>query len=352
MGRRRGGGAFGASYHVTMRTLVTGCAGFIGAATAQALLDGGDHVVGVDNMNAYYDPSLKEARLARLTARADFEFVRADLADRAAMKALFAGGGFDRVVHLGAQAGVRHSIEDPFSYIDSNLAGMASVLEGCRHARVKHLVYASTSSAYGMLADLPWSEASPASHPISLYSATKRANELMAHSYAHLFRLPCTGLRFFTVYGPWGRPDMALFKFTRAILEGKPIDIYNHGKHTRDFTFVDDVVAGIVAVLGRPAQPDPAFDRAKPAEDRSDAPWRLYNIGCGNPVELIRYIEIIEECTGRKAIRNMVAAQAGDVPDTLADVRALASDFGVRPRVPVEEGVRQFVEWFRAYYKM
>lgn len=335
-----------------MRVLVTGCAGFIGAATTHALLDRGDQVTGVDNMNAYYEPALKEARLARLQAKSGFTFMRADLADRAAMEGVFKASAFDRVIHLGAQAGVRFSTEQPAAFVDSNLVGTANVLEGCRHQRVSGLVLASTSSVYGLRSSLPFNESSPASHPISLYSATKRANELMAHSYAHLFGVPSTALRFFTVYGPWGRPDMALFKFTRSILEGTPIEIYNNGHHSRDFTYVDDVVAAVVAAADRPATPDPTFRTAEPAEASSSAPWRVYNVGCGSPVPLLRYIELIEQCTGRAAIRTMLGPQAGDVADTFADTAALKRDFGFVPRVPVEEGVRRFVEWFRAYYRV
>jgi len=335
-----------------MRILVTGCAGFIGAATARVLLDRGDEVVGLDNLNAYYDPSLKEARLALLTGREGFEFHRMDLADRGAIEGLLRTGRFDRVAHLGAQAGVRHSIDQPASYIDSNIVGTANILEGCRHARVGHLVIASTSSAYGLQTTLPFRESQAASHPISLYSATKRATELMAHSYAHLFGLPCTALRFFTVYGPWGRPDMALFKFTRAILAGEPIDLYNGGHHDRDFTYVDDVAQAVVAVLDRPAAPDASFDAAHPAEDRSSAPWRVYNVGCGKPVPLLRYLELIEECAGRKAVRRDLPAQPGDVANTFADTTALERDFGVRPTTPVEVGIRRFVEWYRAYYRV
>lgn len=335
-----------------MRTLVTGAAGFIGAATAHALLDSGDTVTGVDNLNAYYDPALKEARLARLTARPGFRFCKLDLADRAAMAALFAEGQFDRVVHLGAQAGVRHSIQEPMAYVDSNIAGTASVLEGCRQHRVQHLVYASTSSVYGLRGTLPFREADSASHPMSLYSASKRAAELMAHSYSHLFRIPTTGLRFFTVYGPWGRPDMALFKFTSAILAGKPIQIFNHGHHTRDFTYVDDVVRALTLVLAKPPQPDGPFDRMHPAEERSSAPWRIYNVGGGKPVQLLRYIELIEQFTGRTAVREMLPAQPGDVADTSADGSLLLRDVGFAPQVSVETGVERFVQWYREYYRV
>lgn len=333
-----------------MRILVTGAAGFIGAATSHALLDQGCEVVGLDDVNDYYETSLKNARLARLEVRTGFRFVRANLADRAALERTFGEGGFSRVAHLGAQAGVRHSIEAPLSYVDSNLLGTAHVLEGCRHHRIQNLVYASTSSVYGLHSDIPYRTASPASHPMSFYSATKRATELMAHSYSHLFGLPTTGLRFFTVYGPWGRPDMALFRFTRAIIEGKPIPVYNHGRHTRDFTYVDDVVRAVLAALDRPAQPDGAFDPARPNEESSSAPWRIYNVGCGQPVPVMRYIELIEQCVGRKAVLEMLPAQPGDVSDTFADTAPLERELGVRPAIGVEEGVRRFVEWFRDYY--
>ena len=335
-----------------MKVLVTGAAGFIGSWTAQRLLDRGDEVVGLDNLSPYYDPSLKEARLARLKPKPGFRFVRLDLADRAGMESLFAQEKFDTVVHLAAQAGVRYAVENPHSYIDSNLVGTLHVLEGCRHHGIRHLVYASTSSVYGANARMPFSVQDNVDHPLSLYAATKKANELMAHSYSHLFRLPTTGLRFFTVYGPWGRPDMALFKFTKAILAGEPIEVFNYGKHRRDFTFVDDIVEGVVRALDRPAAPDPAFDPMAPDAATSSAPWRLYNIGCSQPVDLLVYIETLERCLGRTAEKKMLPLQPGDVPDTYADVTALERDIGYRPRVTVEEGVRRFVEWYRDYYRV
>lgn len=335
-----------------MKVLVTGAAGFIGSFTSHALLERGDEVTGLDNLNNYYDPALKQARVDRLTARKGFTFAKLDLADRAGMEALFAKGRFDRVVHLGAQAGVRYAVENPHSYADSNLIGTLHVLEGCRHHAVKHLVYASTSSVFGANARMPFSVHDGVDHPLSLYAATKKANELMAHSYSHLFQLPTTGLRFFTVYGPWGRPDMALFKFTKAILAGEPIEVFNYGKHRRDFTYVDDIVEGVVRALDRPAQPDAAFNPLAPDPATSSAPWRIYNIGCSRPVELTVYIETLEKCLGRTAQKKLLPMQPGDVPDTFADVTELERDVGYRPRVTVEEGVARFVEWYRAYYRV
>ncbi len=334
-----------------MKLLVTGAAGFIGSATAQRLLDRGDEVVGLDNLNAYYDVTLKHARLARLQAQQAFRFVLADLADSKAVATLFARERFERVVHLGAQAGVRYSLKDPHSYIQSNVVGMLNVLEGCRQNAVEHLVYASSSSVYGASSKLPYSVHEPASHPVSLYAATKRANELMAHSYSSIFRLPTTGLRFFTVYGPWGRPDMALFLFTRAILEGRPIDVFNYGHHKRDFTYIDDIVEGVIRVLDRVAQPHPRWDSANPDPAFSPAPYRLYNIGSNRPIELLRYIEVLENLLGRKAEKIMLPMQPGDVADTFADVRELQEDTGYRPMTPIEVGVRNFVDWFREYYR-
>ncbi len=331
---------------------MTGAAGFIGAATAQALLDEGHDVVGIDDVNDYYETSLKEARIANLARSNRFRFERANLADRVAMERIFQDGAFTHVAHLGAQAGVRHSIEEPLSYVQSNLLGTAHVLEGCRHNRVEHLVYASTSSVYGLHTDLPYSTSTSASHPMSFYSATKRSTELMAHSYSHLFRLPTTGLRFFTVYGPWGRPDMALFKFTRAIIEGKPIQVYNRGLHSRDFTYIDDAVRAMVVALARPAAPDPEFNPSRPSEDSSSAPWRIYNVGCGEEVPLMRYLELIEQNVGRKAEMEMLPAQPGDVADTFAETGGLVRDHGVRPTVTVEQGVARFVSWFRDYYRI
>jgi UDP-glucuronate 4-epimerase len=308
--------------------------------------------VGLDNLNDYYDPTLKEARLARLTPKAGFRFARLDLADAAGMAALFKAERFDRVVHLAAQAGVRYSLEHPQAYVDSNITGTLNVLEGCRHNGVQHLVFASTSSVYGANTSMPFSPHQFCGHPLSFYAATKRANELMAHNYAHLFRLPVTGLRFFTVYGPWGRPDMALFLFTRNILAGKPIDVFNHGHHTRDFTFVEDIAQGVVRALDRVAQPDPAWNSDDPDPASSNAPYRIYNIGNNAPVQLSHYISTLEDCLGRKAIKNLLPLQAGDVPDTYADVDDLVRDVGYKPATTVEQGVRAFVDWYRAYYKV
>jgi UDP-glucuronate 4-epimerase len=333
-----------------MKILVTGAAGFIGSHVAQRLLDRGYEVVGLDNLNEYYDVTLKQARLARLTTQPNFRFVKLDLADTAAMATLFASEKFARVVHLAAQAGVRYSLEDPHAYVRSNVTGTLCVLEGCRHNAVGHLVYASTSSVYGANTNMPFSVHNIADHPLSLYASTKRANELMAHNYSALFGLPTTGLRFFTVYGPWGRPDMALFLFTRNILEGKPIDVFNHGHHRRDFTYVDDIAEGVVRVLERPPQPDPKWRSDAPDPATSFAPFRLYNIGNNRPVELLRYIEIIEECLGRKAQKNFLPLQPGDVPETCADIDDLVRDVGYRPATPVEVGVKNFVEWFCGYY--
>jgi len=333
-----------------MKILVTGAAGFIGSHTAQRLLARGYQVVGLDNLNEYYDVTLKQARLARLTAHSQFRFVKLDLADAAAIAELFAREKFARVVHLAAQAGVRYSLENPHAYVRSNVTGTLNVLEGCRHNGVEHLVYASTSSVYGANTNMPFSEHHIADHPLSLYAATKRANELMAHTYSALFRLPTTGLRFFTVYGPWGRPDMALFLFTRNILEGKPIDVFNHGHHRRDFTYVDDIAEGVVRAAERIAQPDPHWDSNAPDPASSSAPFRLYNIGNNQSVQLLRYIEVIEECLGRKAQKNLLPLQLGDVPETYADIDDLVKDVGYRPATPVEVGVRKFVDWFCEYY--
>jgi UDP-glucuronate 4-epimerase len=334
-----------------MKVLVTGAAGFIGSATAQRLLDRADEVVGLDNLNDYYDVSLKKARLARLQSHASFRFAHLDLADREAMAALFAREQFDRVVHLGAQAGVRYSLKNPDTYIQSNIVGTLQVLEGCRRNAVAHLVYASSSSVYGASTRLPYSVHEPASHPVSLYAATKRSNELMAHSYSSMFGLPTTGLRFFTVYGPWGRPDMALFLFTRAILDGRPIEVFNRGHHKRDFTYIDDIVEGLLRVLDRTPQPRPQWDGDHPDPGSSRAPYRLYNIGSNRPIDLLRYIEVLEECLGRKAERVMLPMQPGDVADTFADVRELIEDVGYKPATPIEQGVRNFVDWYRDYYR-
>ena len=334
-----------------MKILVTGAAGFIGFSTTQRFLARGDDVVGLDNLNNYYDVNLKLARLERLQQLPRFRFVRLDLADQPQMAALFAQERFERVVHLGAQAGVRYSLLDPYSYISSNVAGTLTVLEGCRHHGVEHLIYASSSSVYGASTQMPFSVHEPASHPLSLYAASKRANELMAHSYAALFKLPVTGLRFFTVYGPWGRPDMALFSFARSILEGKPIEVFNYGHHRRDFTYVDDVVESVVRVTDRVPSGDAHWDSARPDPASSSAPYRLYNVGSNRPIELLRYIEVLEDCLGRKADKIMLPLQQGDVPDTFADVDELIADIGFGPRTPIEIGVRNFVDWFRGYYR-
>lgn len=333
-----------------IKILVTGAAGFIGYHTALLLLARGYEVVGLDNLNNYYDVSLKKARLALLQQQPSFRFEQIDLTDRDAMAKLFAGQRFARVVHLAAQAGVRYSLEAPHAYIDSNVTGTLNILEGCRHNAVEHLVYASTSSVYGANTRMPFSVHEIADHPVSLYAATKRANELMAHNYSWLFKIPTTGLRFFTVYGPWGRPDMALFLFTRNILEGKPIDVFNNGQHKRDFTYVDDIAEGVVRASERIAQPDPKWDSAAPDPASSSAPFRLYNIGNHEPVQLMHYIEVIEECLGRKATKNFLPMQPGDVPETYADIDDLVRDVGYRPATPIETGVRRFVHWFCDYY--
>jgi UDP-glucuronate 4-epimerase len=334
-----------------MHILVTGAAGFIGSALALRLLERGDCVTGLDNLNDYYDVGLKQARLARTLPHPAFRFEKLDICDREGMARLFREQRFDAVVHLAAQAGVRHSIENPYAYADANLAGFSHVLEGCRHGGVRHLVFASSSSVYGANTRLPFSEHDNVDHPVSLYAATKRANELMAHCYAHLYGFACTGLRFFTVYGPWGRPDMALFKFARGILAGTPLPVFNHGRMMRDFTYIDDVVEGVLRVIDRPAQPDPGWDSERPDSARSSAPWRLLNIGNHQPVELMRYIRVLEECLGRKAIIDLQPMQPGDVPATYADVTELAAATGFTPATPVETGVRRFVDWYRGYYR-
>jgi UDP-glucuronate 4-epimerase len=334
-----------------MRVLVTGAAGFIGFHTAKRVLARGDHVIGLDNLNPYYDPKLKQARLERLRSHEAFTFHRIDLADRGAMENLFRAERIERVIHLAAQAGVRYSMESPHTYIDSNVTGFLHILEGCRQHGVGHLVYASTSSVYGLNAKQPFSEHDPADHPMALYAATKRANELMAHSYSHLYGLPTTGLRFFTVYGPWGRPDMALFKFTRGILAGERIPVYNRGEMVRDFTYVDDIVEGVIRASDAPAQPNPDWDPASPDPATSSAPWRIYNIGNSRPVQLLHYIEVLEDALGRKAERELLPMQPGDVPSTMADTTDLERDVGFRPATPVEVGVRRFVEWYREYYQ-
>ena len=333
-----------------MKVLVTGAAGFIGYHVARRLLERGDAIVGLDNLNDYYDVGLKRARLARLEQLPGFEFVRADLADRAAIEQVFARYGFDVVVNLAAQAGVRYAAENPHVYVASNVTGFLHVLEGCRHHRVGHLVFASTSSVYGANTDMPFSEHRPAEHPITLYAATKKANESMAHSYAHLFGVPCTGLRFFTVYGPWGRPDMALFLFTRAILAGEPLKVYNHGRHKRSFTYIDDIVDGIVLALDNPPEGAVDWRGDQPDPATSAAPFRLFNIGGQDSVGLLRYIEVLEKALGRKAELELLPMQAGDVPESHADTSAIESALGYRPQVPVEEGVPRFVAWYREYH--
>lgn len=333
-----------------MRVLVTGVAGFIGSQLSERLLARGDEVLGYDNLNPYYDPKLKQARLDRLLPHPGFRFVQAALEDRTALEQAFDSFRPQRVVNLAAQAGVRYSLENPHAYVDSNIVGFLNILEACRHRHVEHLVYASSSSVYGANRKLPFAVEDSVDHPVSLYAASKKANELMAHTYSHLFQLPTTGLRFFTVYGPWGRPDMALFLFTRRILAGEPIDVFNHGKHTRDFTYIDDIVEGVIRTLDRVPKPDPAHDPLHPSPATSSAPYRVYNIGNHQPVELLRYIEVLEDCLGRKAERNLLPMQPGDVPDTYADVSALTRDTGYTPSTPIETGVRRFVDWYRAFY--
>lgn len=335
-----------------MKVLVTGAAGFVGMHVAERLLARGDEVVGVDNLNDYYDVRLKEARLARLEGRAGFRFVRLDIADTAALAALFEQEAFERVVHLAAQAGVRYSLQNPHAYAQSNLVGFVNLLEGCRHGQVAHFVYASSSSVYGGNTRQPFSERDSVDHPVSLYAATKKSNELMAHTYSHLFGLPATGLRFFTVYGPWGRPDMAYFLFARAILEGRPIDVFNHGRMQRDFTYIDDIVEGVVRVLERPATADPLFVRDDPDPATSWAPWRVYNIGNHQPVELMHFIETLESALGRKAQKNFLPMQEGDVMATHADTAALRALTGFAPSTSIEEGVRRFVDWYRRYHSV
>jgi len=334
-----------------MKILVTGAAGFIGFFTAKQLLERGETVIGLDNFNDYYDVSLKNARAGILDAYENFSMVRIDLADRAAMDTLFAKEKFDKVVHLAAQAGVRYSIENPHAYIDSNIVGTLHILEGCRHNGVEHLVYASSSSVYGANTAMPFSVHQNVDHPLALYGATKKANELMAHTYSNLYGLPTTGLRFFTVYGPFGRPDMALFMFTKNIIEGKPIDVFNYGHHRRDFTYIDDIVEGVIHTMDHTATPNEDWDAADPDPGTSMAPYRLYNIGNQQPVELMRYIEVIEECVGKKAEKNLLPLQPGDVPDTWADTEALSNDVGYAPSTPIEVGVKNFVDWYLEFYK-
>jgi UDP-glucuronate 4-epimerase len=332
------------------KILVTGAAGFIGFHLCQRLLARGDVVVGLDNLNDYYEVSLKENRLKKLTDKENFSFAKGDLSDRSGMEALFAEHEFDAVVNLAAQAGVRYSLTNPHAYVDANLVGFMNILEGCRHQKVGHLVYASSSSVYGANTRMPFSVHDNVDHPVSLYAASKKANELMAHTYAHLYGLPCTGLRFFTVYGPWGRPDMALFLFTKAILAGKPIDVFNHGRMRRDFTFIDDIVEGVMRVTDQPAQPNPDWSGVAPDPGTSAAPYRVYNIGNNNPVELMHLIETLEKALGKTAVKNFLPLQPGDVPATWANVDALGNDVGFRPETPIEVGVERFVEWYKGYY--
>jgi UDP-glucuronate 4-epimerase len=334
-----------------MKVLVTGVAGFIGSHVSRTLIARGDEVIGLDNLNDYYDVDLKLARLARLEGQPHFRFIRAELADRQDVERVFAEHRPDRVVNLAAQAGVRYAFENPHAYADSNLVGFLHILEGCRHHRVEHLVYASSSSVYGANTRLPFSVHDNVDHPLSLYAASKKANELMAHSYSHLYQLPVTGLRFFTVYGPWGRPDMSLFLFTKKIIAGEPIDIFNFGQHSRDFTFIDDIVEGVVRVLDKPAAPNPDWNSANPDPGTSAAPYRLYNIGNNQPVELMYFIECIENVVGKKALKNMLPLQPGDVPRTFADINALVADIGFQPKTPIEEGIRRFVDWYRDFYR-
>ena len=335
-----------------MKILLTGAAGFIGMHTSLRLLSRGDTVVGVDNLNDYYDVTLKQARLARLSSHANFHFHKLDVANRDGIAALFAAEKPERVIHLAAQAGVRYSLTNPHAYIDSNIQGFTNILEGCRHNAVQHLAYASSSSVYGGNTAMPFSEHHNIDHPISLYAASKKANELMAHTYSHLYQLPCTGLRFFTVYGPWGRPDMALFLFTKAILAGEPIDIFNHGNMVRDFTFVDDIVEGLIRVLDKPATPNPAFNPANPDPATSSAPYRVFNIGNNQPTPLMDYIAALESALGITAIKNYLPMQPGDVPATSANTDELNAWVGFKPNTAVNDGVARFVDWYRGYYKV
>jgi len=334
-----------------MRVLVTGTAGFIGNRLAQRLLERGDEVIGIDNLNDYYDVSLKQARLDLIKSHSAFSEARIDIQDRDAMEQVFAKHKPHRVVNLAAQAGVRYSLINPHSYIDSNILGFTNILEGCRHNGVEHLVYASSSSVYGANTNMPFSVHHNVDHPLSLYAASKKANELMAHTYSHLYNIPTTGLRFFTVYGPWGRPDMALFLFTKNILAGKPIDVFNYGKHRRDFTYIDDIVEGVIRVLDKPAEPNPDWTGDKPDSSTSKGPYRLYNIGNNQPVELMHYIEVLQDCLGKKAELNLLPLQPGDVPDTYADVTDLVNDVGYKPDTSVEEGIANFVKWYLDFYK-
>ena len=335
-----------------MKILVTGAAGFIGSALSIRLLERGDRVFGIDNHNDYYDPKLKEARLARHKDHPNYTHIRMDIEDGKAVEALFKEHQFDGVVNLAAQAGVRYSIENPLAYINTNMVGFGHILEGCRHNKVAHLVYASSSSVYGSNTKMPFSVHDNVDHPLSLYAASKKANELMAHTYSHLYDLPTTGLRFFTVYGPWGRPDMALFKFTKAMLAGEKIQVFNYGKHRRDFTYVDDIVEGVIRVLDKPAAPNPNWSGDNPDSGTSTAPWRVYNIGNNSPVELLDYIGAIEEALGIKAAKELLPLQPGDVPDTYADVDDLVKEFNYKPSMSVNQGVSNFIEWYKKYHKL
>lgn len=335
-----------------MKILVTGAAGFIGSTLAIRLLERGDEVVGIDNLNDYYDVNLKLARLERLTSYKNFKFIKCEIADKYDMEGLFAREQFQRVMHLAAQAGVRYSITNPHAYIDSNIVGFMNILEGCRHNKVEHLAYASSSSVYGANTRMPFSIHDNVDHPVSLYAASKKANELMAHTYSHLYNLPTTGLRFFTVYGPWGRPDMSLFMFTRNILEGKAIDIFNYGNHRRDFTYVDDIVEGVIRVIDQPAQGNANWSGDAPDPGTSRAPYRIYNLGNNNPVHLLTFVETLEKCLGIPATKNLLPLQAGDVPDTYAEVSDLVADFDYKPATLLENGIKNFVEWYKNYYRI
>jgi UDP-glucuronate 4-epimerase len=335
-----------------MKILVTGSAGFIGSAMSLRLLERGDEVIGIDDLNDYYDVRLKYARLERNKAHKNYTEVVVNIVDRGAVERVFSKHRPQRVVNLAAQAGVRYSLQNPHAYVNTNLVGFINILEGCRHNQIEHLVYASSSSVYGANTHMPFSVHDNVDHPVSLYAASKKANELMAHTYSHLYQLPVTGLRFFTVYGPWGRPDMALFLFTRNILADKPIDVFNYGHHRRDFTYIDDIVEGVIRVLDRPARSNPQWSGRSPDPATSTAPYRLYNIGNNKPVELLRYIEVLESCLGKKAQRNLLPLQLGDVPDTYADVDNLVEDVGYQPTTPIESGISRFVDWYRAYYEV
>lgn len=332
------------------KILVTGAAGFIGYSLCKRLIAQGEKVVGLDNLNEYYDVNLKFARLKQIEGSDNFTFIKTDLSGREGIARIFAEEGFDIVVNLAAQAGVRYSLINPYAYIDSNISGFLNILEGCRHNKVRHLIFASSSSVYGANTRMPFSVHHNVDHPVSLYAATKKANELMAHTYSSLYGLPCTGLRFFTVYGPWGRPDMALFLFTKAILEGKPIDVFNYGKMQRDFTYIDDIIEGVVRVMVKIPKPSQAWKGDSPDPSASYAPYKLYNIGNNNPVELMRFIEALEDCLGKKAEKNLLPLQPGDVPATYADIGDLTGDVGFKPSTPIEEGIKRFVEWYREYY--